>query len=124
MEADMKKRSNLSVHEAHTITRALREGKTIDRRTKLGKYLHKTRQNLISEVGGDLNEGQKIILERIMVSLAFVKMIMRYVIEEKKLEIVDEQGNLLSCLNNHYLSYQNSLTKNLTTFYELGRANK
>ena len=119
----MRKSSNLYTHGAYAVTQAMREGKGLDRRTKLWRYLKEVRQNLIQENGGELSEVQNILLEEIIIGLAFTKSIYRY-LEERNFEIVDDGGKLLPCIGWHFIAYQNSLTRNLMKFYQLGQMNQ
>ena len=62
-------------HGAHTAIKEYREGKAIDPRTKLGRYLKKTREDFIEDLGGTLSPAQEIILNRILEQLMFLSII-------------------------------------------------
>jgi hypothetical protein len=109
--------NNLYRHGGHSLVRQCQEGKQIDRRTQLGKYLQKTREDLIKEFDGDLNSTQRILLDRIMEKLLFLSVIGEYAKEQGR-DIVKD-GKIIPCLAENYIAYDNALQRNLKLLYDL-----
>ena len=116
------KRSGPGRHGAHKALTEFREGKAINKRTKLGRYLKKTRQDLINDLRGNLNPAQEILLDRIMEKLMFLSLIGDYV-KQHGTDIVKD-GKIIPCLGENYIAYDNALPRNIKAFYELEVRNK
>ena len=78
MDKKIGRGDNLQSHGAHAAVREFREGKSIDKRTKIGRYLEKTREDLIKDLGGNLNPAQEILLDRALEKLLFLSVIGQY----------------------------------------------
>jgi len=113
---------NLYKHGAHAAVRELREGKEIDKRTKLGRYLKKARQDLINDLRGDLNPAQEIFLDRAMEKLMILSLIGDYA-KQQGTDIVKD-GKIIPCLGENYIAYDNALQRNIKALYELEARNK
>ena len=109
-------------HGAYVLTKAVKAGKTLDKRTRMGKQMAIARDNLLSECGGEPTQAQLILLDRIMEKMVFLMAISNYAMDQEC--IVDEQGNLIACLGQSYLSYSEALRRDLLAFKGLSSNDK
>jgi len=106
-------------HGAHTTHFRKRYG---DGRTTEGRFLRAIENGLIEDLGGleNISTGQKLILGRIREKIRIMKCIGDYV--DKQPNIVQKDGEILPCLGKNYVTYSESLRRDLQFIYEL--ANK
>lgn len=104
-------------HGAYRVVRAFSEGR-LDKRTKLYKYLKQVKENFTNEMGGELNIGQQLLLQKILYSLAFTKTVVSFV-EQRGYDFIDESGRILPCINQNFLALHNALSRDIIKFYEL-----
>lgn len=94
-----------------------KRNKKLDQRTSLGKALKRVRESLTGDVGGELTEGQSIILDRIIEKLIFLQLISNYALNQST--IINDKGELLPCLGTNYLAYSNALRLDIQAFYNM-----
>lgn len=109
-------------HGAYALTKAIKAGKTLDKRTRMGKQMATARDNLITECGGEPTQAQLILLDRIMEKIVFLMAISQYAMDQEC--IVDEKGKLIACLGQSYLSYSEALRRDLLAFKGLSDNDK
>jgi len=94
-----------------------KRNKKLDRRTTLGKALTGVRKRLAEDVGGEITEGQSVLMDRITEKLIFLNLIAAFVFNQDT--IINNKGELLPCLGQNYLQYTNSLREDLRQFYQM-----
>lgn len=93
-----------------------------DKRTEEGKRLAAVRSGLVDSIGGPdcVTTAQSLILAAIEAKLIIVWQIANYV--DRQETIVDTQtSEILPCLNKTFLSYSESLRRDIVTLYGLSR---
>jgi hypothetical protein len=105
-------------HAAYALSKAAKAGKTMDRRTRMGKHVALVRENLLSECGDKPSQSQLILIDRVVEKLVFVSLISQFAMDQER--IVDDKGNLLPALGRSYLSYSEALRRDLMALKELG----
>lgn len=101
-------------HGAYALSKAVKAGKTLDRRTRMGRQMAIARDNLISECGGEPTQAQLILLDRILEKMVFLMAMSQFALDQEA--IVDESGKLIPCLGQSYLSYSEALRRDLLAF--------
>lgn len=108
-------------HGAYALTKAVKAGKTLDKRTRMGRQMAIARENLLSECGGEPSQAQLILLDRIMEKMVFLAAISQYALDQENL--FDEKGKLIPRLGQSYLSYSEALRRDLMAFRQLSADN-
>jgi len=116
------KKSGLGRHGAHAAVNAYRQGKAINKRTRLGRYLKKKRQDFIEDLGGNLSPPQEIILDRILEQLMFLSIVGEHA-KKQGTDIVKD-GKIIPCLGENYIAYTNSISRCIRQLYELEERNR
>ena len=107
-------------HGAYAAVKALKQGKSIDKRTRLGKEIARSRQRLLDELGRVPTESELYVLDQIIEKRIFCSLIRQWGInKEKEGNIIDEKGNLAPCLGKNYISYGESLRRYLKDWREI-----
>jgi hypothetical protein len=101
-------------HGAYALTKAIKAGKTLDKRTRMGKQMAIARDNLLADCGGEPSQAQLILLDRIMEKIVFLLAISQYALDQET--VIDETGKLIPCLGQSYLSYSEALRRDLLAF--------
>jgi hypothetical protein len=109
-------------HGAFALTKAIKAGKTLDKRTRMCKQMAVARENLLAECGGEPTQAQLILLDRIMEKMVFLIAISNYAMDQEC--VVDEKGKLIACLGQSYLSYSEALRRDLLAFKGLSSNDK
>ena len=93
-----------------------------DRRTREGQQLAAVMSSLVDDLGGQtaIDAGQRILLDRVGEKLIILMQLGRYADEHPN--IINFKGELIPCLGTNYLSFSNSLRKDLQALYEMARA--
>jgi hypothetical protein len=114
------------VHPARLNISYWRQNKKLDQRTALGKALKALRQRLIDDVGGRINEGQEVLIDRLIEKLLVLNLISGFIFNVDN--IINDKGELMPCLGSNYLAYSNSVRLDIQAFYNLnnvrGRADQ
>jgi len=101
-------------HGAYALTKAIKAGKTLDKRTRMGRQMAIARDNLLAECGGEPSQAQLILLDRIMEKMVFLIAISNYAMDQES--VVDKKGKLIPCLGQSYLSYSEALRRDLLAY--------
>ncbi len=78
---------------------------SVDRRTRLGKFMHETRKNLLAHVGPEPSVPEQIIIHQIVIKLTRLVMLEKHMLSEKGLE---EDGD-----RHQWAAWSNSLRRDL-----------
>ena len=103
-------------HGGHSAVRKFREGK-IDNRSKQGRHLKAIKEKFLQDLGEEMNAGQEVILARILEEILFLNLIAEYAKEQGKGII--QNGRLIPALGENFISFTNSLARNIRLLYEL-----
>jgi hypothetical protein len=106
-------------HGAYAVTKALKQGRHLDRRFRIGRQLATVRENLIAECSeGKLSQAQNILLDRIIEKLAFLNCMASYCMDQEQL--VSPKGELIGVLRHSYLAFSEALRRDLVGLSQLG----
>lgn len=90
-----------------------------DERTVEGRRLRSVIDSLSQDLGGDLTPAQQTILAFLRSQLIVIWQITDYV--DHQLSILDDTANLLPCLRQSLLSYEEAAARNLERLYGFNR---
>lgn len=95
-----------------------------DKRTSEGKQLAGIIQGIVDDLGGPegLTASQRLLLDGIRSKLVVILQVGKYADEQKSL--IDPDGQVLACLRSTFLSYQESLRRDLECLHGLDRRQK
>jgi hypothetical protein len=90
-----------------------------DERTQEGKLLKSMMDNLRADLGGDseILAGQELLLGSVRAKVIVLLQISAFA--DRQVDVINESGELLSCLGNHYLAYSNALRLDLQALYAM-----
>ena len=90
-----------------------------DGRTSQGKQLAAFRQGLVADVGGNsvISVGQRLIVDRLCEKYVVLNQIGLYI--DKQDSLINDQGELLTCLSRNYTSFSESFRRDLVVLYGL-----
>lgn len=108
----MKGNLNALRHGAWSLKRALDLGK-LDGRSEAGQALKRLRTQLETDLGGveNLSAQERILLDRIVKKVLIVEMLESYSLSRRS--IFKRNGELIGALGRHYLSFCESLRRDL-----------
>lgn len=87
-----------------------------DKRTRQGRFLHRTISALVEDISPDLTAAQELIIARLAEKLIVLCQLSHF-IETQGEKIIDKQGNAIPCLNTQ-LRYSASLLRDLDLLYK------
>jgi hypothetical protein len=90
-----------------------------DERTAEGRELAAVLGDFVQDLGGEgsLMAGQRVLLANIKSKIIIIKQIGAYI--DNKLDIIDDNGELLPCLKGSYSTYSESLRRDIEALYSL-----
>jgi hypothetical protein len=88
-----------------------------DKRTTEGRRLDAIMKSLANDIGPELSAIQSLILDRVREKLIVLMQIGKYV--DQKPSVIDEKGELLSCLGRNYTGFSEALRRDLVALSDL-----
>ena len=90
-----------------------------DGRSREGRFLRSVHDDLLRDLGGPENvtSGQRLLLGRIVEKVRVLKCIGDYV--DRQTSIVLPDGEILACLGKNYISYAESLRRDLQAVFDM-----
>ena len=94
-----------------------------DLRTTQGQALHNTMQNLISDLGGEMNltAPMRIMLNSNIRPKIVTLMCINTFLNKQRGDIINESGELVACLGNNYLAFSNALRLDLQALNDMAQ---
>lgn len=112
MSVDTKK---VARHGAYAAVKRFKEGK-IDNRSREGRLLKSIRAKFLNDLG-KLNAGQEVLLQLILEEILFLSIMGKFA-KAQGINIIRD-GRLIGALAENYISYSNTISRNIRLLYDL-----
>ena len=92
-----------------------------DKRTKEGRQLSTIMDTLVNDLGGnsDITSAQRLLLDSIRSKIMVILQISKFV--DRHESIIDSEGTLLPCLGKNFITYSESLRRDLEALFSVKR---